>query len=66
MGDSSPGSVLLSPVTFTIRALGRVLAAVLGLALMAVGVALTMTVIGAIAGVPMFVFGLLLAIRSVF
>lgn len=59
-------SWVFAPITFTIKVLGRLLAAVLGFAFMVAGVALSLTVIGAIAGVPMFVFGLLLAIRSIF
>jgi multisubunit Na+/H+ antiporter MnhC subunit len=43
---------------------GRVLAVVLGLALMLLGVVLTITVVGAIAGIPMFIVGLLLAVRG--
>lgn len=38
----------------------------LALALMATGVAATMTVVGAIVGIPLFSFGLLLLIRSLF
>jgi hypothetical protein len=39
---------------------------VLGLALMAAGVALTLTVVGAIVGVPLAAFGLLLLVRALF
>ncbi len=45
---------------------GRVLAGVLGVGLMIVGVALTMTVAGAPVGIPFAVVGLLLIIRSIF
>jgi hypothetical protein len=57
---------ILAPIAITVKVLGRLLAAVLGFAFMAAGIALSLTVIGAIAGVPMFIFGLLLAIRSIF
>jgi hypothetical protein len=58
--------VLLWPFTALIALLGRLLAALLGFALMIAGVALTLSVVGAPLGVPLFVFGLLLAIRSLF
>jgi len=45
---------------------GRVLGIILALGLMAVGVALTMTVAGAPVGIPAAILGLLLMIRSVF
>ena len=45
---------------------GRVLAGVLGLGLMIVGIALTMTVAGAPVGIPLAIFGLLLIIRCIF
>jgi hypothetical protein len=53
-------------VGFVLRTIGRALCALLGLGLMAVGVALTITVVGAIAGVPLAAFGLLLIARSIF
>ncbi len=45
---------------------GRVLAGVLGLGLMIVGIAFTMTVAGAPVGIPFAILGLLLIIRSIF
>ena len=45
---------------------GRVLAVVLGLALMAVGLVLTVTVVGAIVGIPLLIVGFLLAVRAIF
>jgi hypothetical protein len=45
---------------------GRVLAGILGVGLMVVGIALTMTVAGAPVGIPLAVVGLLLIIRSIF
>lgn len=44
---------------------GRILAAILGVALMVVGIALTMTIAGAPLGIPLAVLGLLLLIRSI-
>jgi hypothetical protein len=45
---------------------GRVLAAILGVGLMVVGIALTMTVAGAPVGIPFVILGFLLMIRSIF
>jgi hypothetical protein len=45
---------------------GRLLAVVLGLVLMIVGAVLTVTIIGAIAGVPMLIVGFLLVIKGLF
>lgn len=66
MADTARTPLLLLPFTVLIKLLGRIFAGVLGLALMVAGVALTMTVLGAPVGVPMFIFGLLLTIRSLF
>jgi len=46
--------------------IGRMVGVILGLALMALGIALTMTVAGAPVGIPVGILGLLLMIRSVF
>ncbi len=43
---------------------GRLVALILGLVLMIVGVILTATVIGAIVGIPLAVFGFLLMVRG--
>ena len=53
-------------VTFILEVVGRFLAAVLGLALMAVGVFITLTIVAAPIGIPIAVFGFLLLIRAVF
>lgn len=45
---------------------GRVLTGILGVGLMIVGIALTMTVAGAPVGIPFAILGLLLIIRSIF
>ncbi len=45
---------------------GRVLAGILGVGLMILGSALTMTVAGAPVGIPFAIVGLLLIIRSIF
>lgn len=53
-------------VTLIIGLTGRLVAIVLGLVLMVVGTLLNLTGIGAIIGVPMLLFGLLLVIRGFF
>jgi hypothetical protein len=45
---------------------GRLLAAVLGVALMVVGIVLTITIVGTPVGIPFVILGLLLMIRSIF
>jgi hypothetical protein len=45
---------------------GRLVGALLGMALVAAGMLLTLTVVGAIVGVPLAFLGLLLMCRSVF
>lgn len=46
--------------------IGRIVGVLLGLALMAVGIVLTMTVAGAPVGIPVSILGFLLMIRSLF
>jgi len=69
----SASSILLWPfkalwalVSLILGAVGRILCAVLGLAVMAAGVALSLTVVGAIVGAPLVVFGGLLVVRALF
>jgi hypothetical protein len=45
---------------------GRLVAALLGLVLMIAGVLLSVTVIGAVVGVPLIIFGFLLILRGLF
>lgn len=53
-------------VTLVLNITGRILCALLGIALMAAGVAISLSVIGAIIGVPLAAFGFLLAVRALF
>ena len=53
-------------VTFILELVGRLLAVILGLALMAVGVFVTLTIVAAPIGIPIAIFGFLLLIRAVF
>ncbi|MHC4666212.1 MAG: hypothetical protein ACYS9T_09700 [Planctomycetota bacterium] len=61
-----PFAAVWKLLAFVLALTGRVLLAILGLGLMAVGVVLTITVAGAPVGVPIGVLGLLLMIRSIF
>lgn len=45
---------------------GRLVGVILGLALAILGGVLTITVLGAFAGIPLLIFGIALAIRSLF
>ena len=53
-------------VTWILELTGRFVAILLGIVFMVVGVMVTLTVIGAIVGVPMFLFGVLLVLRGLF
>ena len=53
-------------VTWILEMTGRFVAILLGIVFMVVGVIVTLTVIGAIIGVPMFLFGVLLVLRGLF
>jgi hypothetical protein len=53
-------------LTFILELTGRLVAIVLGLALMIVGLVLIVTVIAAPIGIPLIIIGLLLTIRAIF
>lgn len=53
-------------VTIILEILGRVLCALFGIALMATGVAISLSVIAAPLGVPLAAFGFLLTVRALF
>ncbi len=53
-------------VTFVFELTGRLLAVVIGIVLMIVGVLISFTVIGAILGIPLAIFGFLLTMRGLF
>ena len=61
-----PFLALWNLLTFILKLIGRILCAVSGLALMFAGGALTMTILGAWVGVPLFLFGFLLLVRALF
>ena len=53
-------------LAFVIELTGRLVGAIVGLALLIAGVVVSLTVIGAIVGVPLALLGLLLMVRSIF
>jgi len=53
-------------LTLILNITGRIICIVLGLGLMAAGVAISLSIIGAIIGVPLASFGFLLIIRALF
>jgi hypothetical protein len=61
-----PFVTLLQMVAAIVKLVGRVFALFIGLVLMIVGAALTLTIVGAVIGVPLAMVGLLLVIRSLF
>jgi len=53
-------------VSFILELTGRLVAGVLGLVFMVVGAILTVTIIGAVVGIPLMLFGFMLMLRSIF
>jgi hypothetical protein len=53
-------------LTFILGITGRIICAILGLAMMAAGVAVTLSIVAAPIGIPLAVFGFLLLIRALF
>ncbi len=75
MNDSTQSNVpiLLWPfyaiwrlLTFILNLIGRVISALLGIALMAGGVAISLSVVGAPIGIPLAALGFLLLTRALF
>ncbi len=61
-----PFAWLWGVLALVIELTGRVIAAVVGLAFMAIGIVLSVTLIAAPVGIPLTVLGFLLMLRSVF
>ncbi|MCI0516381.1 MAG: hypothetical protein L0Y45_00960 [Woeseiaceae bacterium] len=53
-------------LTLILEITGRIICAILGLVLMAAGVAISLSIVAAPIGIPMAVFGFLLLIRALF
>lgn len=61
-----PFVALWNLLSSILKLTGRLIAGILGVALMIVGIVLTVLVVTAPIGIPLIVFGLLLIIRSIF
>ncbi len=59
-----PFTIFWNLIAYLVSLMGRLVAIGLGLALMALGVVISLTIVGAIVGVPLFAFGALLVIRG--
>ena len=59
-----PFAWLWNLIAHIVMLTGRMVAVVLGLALMLVGVILTITIVGAIGGIPLIIIGVLLVVRG--
>ena len=53
-------------LTIIVELTGRLIAVVLGLVLMIIGTLISLTVIGAVIGIPMIIIGFLLVLRGLF
>ena len=53
-------------LTFVLEVVGRLLCALIGIALMAAGTAITITVLAAPVGIPLAAVGFLLVVRAIF
>jgi hypothetical protein len=53
-------------VTWILELTGRLVVIILGIVLMILGAVATLTVLGAIVGIPLIVFGFLLTLRGLF
>lgn len=53
-------------LTLVLELVGRLVCALIGLTLIAAGVAASLSIIGAIAGIPLASLGFLLLVRSIF
>ena len=61
-----PFYALWKLLTLILNITGRILCALLGIVLMVAGVAITMSIVGAVLGIPLTAFGFLLTVRALF
>ena len=61
-----PFYALWKLLTLILNITGRILCALLGIVLMIAGVAITMSIVGAVLGIPLTAFGFLLTVRALF
>ena len=53
-------------LTGILKLTGRVIAALIGVVLMIAGIAVSLTIVGAIVGIPLIIFGFMLTVRGLF
>ncbi len=53
-------------LTFILNITGRIICAFIGIVLMAAGISITLSIVGAPLGIPMAAFGFLLLVRALF
>lgn len=53
-------------LTFVLNICGRIVCAILGFLLMVAGVTISLSIVGAIIGIPLASFGFLLTVRALF
>ena len=53
-------------LTLILNITGRIICALIGIAMMVAGVAVSMSIVGAIVGIPLASFGFLLSVRALF
>ena len=63
---SWPFRMFWSFIGFLFLAIGKIISLILSLVLIFAGIIVTMTVVGAIVGIPLIIVGVLLFIRSLF
>jgi hypothetical protein len=61
-----PFVALWQLVSFILRFTGRIIGIVIGVVLIMIGGAISLTVIGAVVGIPLMVLGFLLIVRGLF
>ena len=61
-----PFVALWDLITWILKLTGRLVAAILGLVFMIAGAILTVTVVGAVVGIPLIIFGFALMVRAIF
>ena len=58
--------LLLWPVEFILKLTGKFIAVIIGLVISILGFALCLTIIGAVIGIPLIIFGVLLMVKGIF
>ena len=53
-------------LTLILNITGRIICALIGIAMMVAGVAVSMSIVGAVIGIPLASFGFLLSVRALF